>query len=92
MQLPELNAEEMLKLVRFLMLYPHLGREISWPQMKVAARMVKARGYSMADALVALSNALSFWVRLRQPMIADPYRFLLYEMPLFLPKKPEAFS
>ena len=54
--------------------------------------MVKARGYSMADALVALSNALSFWVRLRQPMIADPYRFLLYEMPLFLPKKPEAFS
>lgn len=92
MQLPALNAEEMLKLVRFSMMYPYAGSDVSWPQMKVAARMVKARGYSMADALVALSNALSFWVRLRQPMIADPYRFLLHEMPLFLPKKPEAFS
>ena len=92
MQLPALNAEEMLKLVRFSMMYPYAGSDVSWPRLQIAARYMKLLGYSVAEVLEAFNNALSFWLTHRKPMIPDPFSFVLYTMPLFLPKKPRAFS
>lgn len=89
MALPPLTPEELLTLVRFVMLYPYAGRDVDWVDLKrVAYEMKQADvGFAVADVYVALKNALSFWVTLKQPMVPHPYDFIRYEMRLFLPTK-----
>ena len=89
MALPPLTPEELLTLVRFAMLYPYAGRDVSGVDLRrVAYEMKQADvGFAVADVYVALKNAWAFWVTLKQPMIPHPYDFIRYEMKLFLPKK-----
>ena len=89
MDVPTFSPTELLTLVRFVMLYPYAGKDVSGVDLKrVAYEMKQAdSGFAVADVYVALKNALSFWVTLKHPMVPHPYDFIRYEMKLFLPKK-----
>ena len=92
MEAVKLSTTEQLTVVRFSMMYPYAGRDVDGVELRRLAREAKQAGFEVTNLFKALMNALSFWVTLEQPMIPHPYDFIRYEMRLFLPKKPEAFS
>ena len=88
----KLSTTEHLTVVRFLMMYPYAGWDVDGVELRRLACEAKQADLEVTNLFKALMNALSFWVTLEQPMIPHPYDFIRYEMRLFLPKKPEAFS